>query len=213
MAFEFQNASCVVIGTFNIYILHPRWLATHNVIEKGVEAIIEMNFTEPGFRFRFEKHDATWLVAPNRLAVESRRPTTDCGSFVAKVLTALPETPLFAIGTNAVYHAPMAELDSLSAAIRGFPRTESPRQGETVERRTFHAEIKHAEHETTNLQLAITGKGLELGCNTHTELRDRVDATPAAVAAAESFFAHRARALALVQHFFGATMEDDAGNP
>lgn len=50
MALKFEKASCVVVGTFNIYILRPQWLAKHEIIETGTEVGIETNLTQPGFR-------------------------------------------------------------------------------------------------------------------------------------------------------------------
>src|ERR1041385_1694041 len=47
LAFRFEKASCLVLGTFNTYILHPRWLADRQIIDKGTEVQIEMNFEEP----------------------------------------------------------------------------------------------------------------------------------------------------------------------
>ena len=212
MAFKFEKASCVVVGTFNMYILHPQWLAKHKIIEEDMEVGIETNLTQPGFRFRFPKDKAIWSVAPNRLAIESEDPKTDCGRMVAKILDVLPETPLFAMGNNVHYHAELSELENLSEEIRKFPRAESPTPGQAVAQRTFHVGVKRGEHETVNLQISLENDDIKLACNVHTELGNREDANKAAVAAAERFFEDRDEAKFLAQHFFGTSIDHDSNN-
>lgn len=212
MAFRFQKASCVVVGTFNMYILHPEWLARHEIIERGMEVGIEANLAQPGFRFQFPKYKATWSVAPTRVVIETQDPQTDCGTFIAKVLSTLPHTPLFALGNNAVYEAGLSERDALAPAIRDFPWPESPNEGETVAQNTFHVGVKRAEREATNLQLAIQEDKIELSCNVHTKLEDQADAAAAAIAAAKRFFEDRTYSKTLAQHFFGTLLNDGSTN-
>ncbi len=212
MAFKFEKASCVVVGTFNMYILHPQWLAKHKIIETGTEVGIETNLTRPGFRFRFPKDKAVWSVAPNRLAIESQDPETDCGETVAKILRALPETPLFALGNNAHYQAELSELENLSPSIRDFPETEPPTKEQSVLQRAFHAGVKRGEHETVNLQISLPHDSIELACNVHTELANREKYNDAAVDAAKRFFEDRTEAKSLAQHFFGTLIDHGPAN-
>ena len=207
MAFRFQKASCVVVGTFNMYILHPQWLAKHEIIETGMEVGIETNLTQPGFRFRFPEDKAIWSVAPNRLAIESQDPKTDCGETAAKILRALPETPLFALGNNVHYQAELSERENLSSSIRDFPETEPPTKEQSVLQRTFHAGVKRSERVTVNLQIALKEDGIELACNVHNELGNSENANEVAVAAAERFFDDRAEVKALAQRFFGTSID------
>ena len=209
MAFRFQKASCVVVGTFNMYILHPQWLAKHEIIERGMEVGIETNLTQPGFRFQFPKDNATWIVAPNRVVIETRDPQTDCGSVIAKVLKVLPETPLFGLGNNAVYEyeAGPSERDAFAPAIRDFPWPESPNEGETIGQKTFHVGVKRTEYEVANLQIAFREDEIELSCNLHTKLEDRSEANAAAITAAERFFDDRTYSKILAQHFFGTSID------
>ena len=122
MAFQFDKASCIVVGTFNMYIFHPQWLVQREVIDEGTEIGIETNLTQPGFRFRLPKFQATLHVAPTQLVVESLDPNFDCGEVVAKVLAKLPETPVFALGNNAFYKAdPLRIGEPVSLQFAAFP--------------------------------------------------------------------------------------------
>ena len=166
MAFKFQKASCVVVGTFNIYILHPQWLAKHGVIdlEGGTGVFMEGNLSQPGFRFRLSKDRVawnTWSIAPSQIAVETEDPAADCGAMIAAVLEALPETPLFGLGNNVVYRADLADLETLPGPIREFPQVQSPNTGDKVVQRTFHVGIKHGEDRSTNLQISIREGDIE----------------------------------------------------
>ncbi len=206
MAFQFEKASCVVVGTFNIYILHPGWLAKHGIVETGVEVTMESNLARPGFRFRFPKDESIWTVAPDRLSIETRCSTLDCGRIVAAILAKLPETPLFALGNNSHYRADLPELAGLSEAIRNLPAVESP-GGWALNQRTFHTGVKRGEDESVNLQIAIKDDGIALACNAHHELSNRDDANTAAIAAADRFLEERAECKALAQHFFGTAID------
>ncbi len=203
MAFRFEKSNCVVVGTFNMYILHPQWLAKREIIERGIEVAIETNFTRPGFKFVFPKLDQVWVIGPNRVVVESRDPQVDCGSYVAKMLRALPETPLQGLGNNVTYVVEPSAKDDLAPAIRDFPLAANPSADETVAQHTFHVGVKRGKDQVTNLQLSFNEKQIELACNVHLSLENRDDANAAAVAAASRFFDDRTHAKSLAQHFFG----------
>ena len=205
MAFRFEKASCVVVGTFNMYILHPQWLVRNKIIDDSIEVGFETNLTQPGFRFRFEK--ALWNVAPDRLTIETQDPEVDCGKVIADILGRLPHTPLIALGNNTQYHANLSELEVLSQAIRDFPRTESPTPDNKVVQRTFHVGIKRAEQETVNLQIAIKENSIELACNVHVDLVGRGTPSDSAIAAAERFFDDRVESKLLAHHFLGTAID------
>lgn len=211
MAFHFKNASCVVLGTFNMYIIHPRWLARHEIIDKGAEVGIQTNLTEPGFRFLLPKHKTTWTVAPDRIVIESDDPTVDCGRLVAAVLRKLPETPLRAIGNNAVYEADSAEAAALTQPLRDFLQTGCTANGEAVLQHSFFVAAKLGEQREANLQMSVEQGRLELGCNVQTELRGLEDAS-IACQAAEHFFEDRSAMEPLMLHFFGARIDHGTGN-
>jgi hypothetical protein len=200
------------VGTFNIYILHPQWLAKHGLIEKGTGVLMEANLAQPGFRFRLPKDRVTWTVAPNQIAVETEDPGANCGDMIATILEALPETPLFGLGNNVVYRADFAELGTLPEPISNFPLVPSPNADDKVVQRTFHVGVKHDEHRSTNLQISIKEEEeIELLCNAHTELRD-LETKTVAVPAAKRFFEDRATVKTLAQHFFGMGIEYGTSN-
>lgn len=199
------------MGTFNIYILHPQWLARHGLIEKGTGVLMETNLAQPGFRFRLSNDCITWTIAPNQIAVETEDQGVNCGKTIAAVLEALPETPLFGLGNNVVYRADLAELETLPEPIRNFSRVQSPNADGNVVQRTFHVGIKHDEHRFTNLHVLIKEEEIELLCNAHTELRDR-DIRTTAIPAAKRFFEDREAMKTPAQYFFGMGIEHGTSN-
>jgi hypothetical protein len=211
VAFQFDKASCVAVGTFNIYILHPQWLAKHDLIEKGTGVLMETNLAQPGFRFRLLKDRVTWIISPYQIAFESEDRATDCGARIATVLDALPETPLFGLGNNVVYKADLAELEALPESIRNFVRAPHPDADGKVVQQTLHVALKHDDHRTTNLQLLIKEESIELLCNLHTELRDR-DTRTESVPAAKRFLEDRAASATLAQNYFGIGIEHAPSN-
>ena len=206
MVFHFEKASCVVVGTFNMYILHPQWLVRNKIIDDPIEVGFETNLARPGFRFRFEKDRSVWSVAPDRLTIETEDPQVDCGKPIAKILQVLSHTPLLALGNNNHYRADLSDLETLSESIREFPRTESPTPDHKVVQRTFHVGIKRTEHEAVNLQIAVKEDFIGLACNVHTNLGGSETPSDRAIAAAERFLDDRAESKSLAQHFFGAAI-------
>lgn len=219
VAFRFHKASCVAVGTFNMYILHPQWLVRHDVLEEGANLLeegaaigIETNLTQPGFRFRLPKGQTTLHVSPTRLVVESADSAFDCGQIVAKVLKALPETPLFALGNNAVFQAEPSELEQLAAPVRSLPRFESPSSELAVEQRTFHLGVRRQDQGTINLQLSLKDDLIELSCNVHSNLENHERPSEPAILAASRFFLDRMESQSLVQTFFGALIPNAPHN-
>lgn len=209
MAFQFEKASCVVLGAFNMYILHPQWLAEHEVIERGTEVRIESNLMRPGYRYHFPKQNSIWSIAPDRIVVESWHPQVECGSMVAKVLESLPETPVFGIGNNATYRAERKELDALASRIRDFPLPETPPEGHRVAGYTFHFAVERHIDDIINLQLAVKDDVLELSCNAHRKLENHASANRNAITAALQFFLDRIESKKLALRIFGVTLTHD----
>jgi hypothetical protein len=212
MPFRFQKASCVVVGTFNMYILQPPWLAKRGIIEKDTEVFIESNLSRPGLRFRFPKQDFVWAVAPDKVAVESNRSDIDCGKPIASVLDALPETPVFAVGNNITYEAGRGELNDLAQYLRDFPRPERTVEGHGIAQQTFLFSVKRDDHDFVNLQLSLTEEKLELSCNAHRKLDDHPGGAREAAAAARQFFEDRRQSEGLAQQLFGVTISYDTDN-
>ncbi|HEY4761959.1 MAG TPA: hypothetical protein VIH42_15385 [Thermoguttaceae bacterium] len=212
MPFKFKKASCVVVGSFNIYIIHPKWLVKHKIIQDEVEVAIQFNLEQAGFRYHIPKHKVTWNVAPDRIVVESEDPEVDCGDFLSKMLIKLPETPLFAIGNNVIYEAEKDELNLLAQTIRDFISSVSQIGSETLVQQSFHVALERQKHEIVNLQISIKNDRIVLMSNVHTNLRDRSDSCDAAVKAAMQFIEDKNSVKPLVHHYFGMTIEHGTYN-
>jgi hypothetical protein len=194
VAFQFKRANCVAVGTFNMYIIQPAWLAKVGIIPKGIGVAIESKLDEPGFRFSSPKLPVRWYVTPSRIQVETHSADADCGEPVASVFKWLPETPLVALGNNAIYQATLDDLQAIPC-ISSFWR-EGPEGFKSVQR-TLHYGLQRDET-VFNVQLAITEKNLEVSVNAHTELRER--ATEDVQKAARRFFEDRQTGERLIEH-------------
>lgn len=115
MPLHFRKASCVAVGTFNIYIIQPEWLTTAGVIKPETELTVEANLNRPGFRLSSPQMKSVWYVAPGRLAIETESPEEDCGYWMAEVLSRLRWTPIHAIGNNVSYACGRAEAEAFPA--------------------------------------------------------------------------------------------------
>lgn len=200
-----------MVGTFNMYILNPEWLAKHKIISPGIEVNVETNLARPGFRFHFPSDSAVWSVSPDKIVVETTSPDTDCGNKVARVLQALPETPLFGIGNNGNYLARRDELASLHQHIRDFPLEESSNELSLLQH-SFAATLTRNEDAVVNLQLAVKSNEIEVVYNAHTNLERLGDKANLAASAAESFLKDRAIFGDLSLQYFGATVTHDVLN-
>ncbi|MCX7011156.1 MAG: hypothetical protein NTW86_01080 [Candidatus Sumerlaeota bacterium] len=92
--------NCVAAGTLNMYIIEPKWLASHGITSEWGEAHLHIGLDAPLMRYRFQKSKMSWEVSPSRLTIESEDPKDDCGKPMAQVLEALSNTPLLAVGCN-----------------------------------------------------------------------------------------------------------------
>jgi hypothetical protein len=179
-----------------MYIIQPRWLVKVGIIPSGTEVVIETKLDEPGFRFGSPKLPVRWLVTPNRVQVETLHADADCGAAVAKVFEALPQTPLIALGNNAIYQAPLGDHEALP--IPPSLRREGP-EGFRAVQTTLHYGMRRGDT-TFNVQLAIAENELELSVNAHTELRELNPED--AAKSARRFFEDRRTGERLIQDIF-----------
>ncbi len=195
MALQFKKASCVAVGAFNIYIVQPQWLATKELIPRGMEVIIESKMDEPGFRFYSAELKHRWIVTPTRIAIETDDAAENCGELVAKLLRCLPETPLVAVGNNVHYQAAGADADSLPE-LPPYPLSE-PLPGDELRQRTFHVAVDR-DRCVHNLQLSVGPPGIELLINAHCPVGD--GGTDFAQAHAARFNEHHQIGVLLARH-------------
>jgi hypothetical protein len=206
VAFRFKKASSVAVGTFNMYIVQPAWLAKIGLIPAGTQMTIASKLDEPGFRFFSPKLRSRWFVTPGRIEVETESHEEDCGTLLATVLEQLPWTPLLGIGNNAIYTAGLDELERLPS-LGCFSPT-GP-EGYELAQRTFHLGVSRQE-ETFNLQLAIMKEEIEISANTHRETRG--DESSVAQETARKFFDHRRESEKLLRSLFQAEIDYGTAN-
>jgi hypothetical protein len=205
VAFRFKQASCIVAGTFNIYVVQPSLLVHLGIIPEDERQIqIQVNLRQPTLRFSPEATPGlSWQVSSEHLIAEADRPATNFGHSVAEILKALQFTPLRGIGTNILFFADPDEITSI-AGRRLFPELPVPSSGETTQR-TIHAAIKREEN-IFNVQAAITKDGIELSLNVHTDLINipkLPDANRMAVEAAEDFDNRTTEAVEIARSLLG----------
>ncbi|MBW3598178.1 MAG: hypothetical protein KY475_13020 [Planctomycetes bacterium] len=169
MPFRFNGASCIAVGTFNIYIIQPAWLRKVGLLENVEGVALEADLTEPGFRMQLP--DLTWRVEPTRIVLETKGDCARCGQTMYAIFDKLPWTPLKAIGINSRHEAPAEELDEF---IHRFPHPASAspiNDGYAIAQKTWHAAFRK-DKQQFNLQLSVNDEVAALTTNVHTELRN-----------------------------------------
>ncbi len=185
MSFRFKQASCVAIGTFNIYVLRPNLLVDLGIVSSDTAAVkLETNLTQPGFRFSSQQLRATWTVRPDKVIVETTDPEKDCGSDLAVVLEALRWTPITALGSNFEFVSKTAP-----GRLAPFPKSEidaAVLQSECViVQSTIHVGIRESD-QILNFQLSSDFSEFELACNVHREVQ-KGNSQPASNADSQNF--------------------------
>lgn len=207
MTFKFHEASCVIVGTFNIYIIRPDWLGKIGVLPEGSQVKIESQLDQPGFRFSSPNLGARWTVLPNRLILETDNPDEDCGETADRILECLPWTPLMGLGCNVAYRGDASAVDAWEEKT-AFPPTQLPDACE-LNQRTWYVGVKRGE-QLFNLQMSELEDCIEVRANVHTELRNRD--IESIRETARQFLQHRQSSLSLVRDIFKARIEDATNN-
>lgn len=211
--FRFKSASCVVVGTFNIYVLQPPLLASLGLIRNQKSHVkLEANLTQPGFRFSSEELNATWTVKPDKVVVQTVDPQKDCGADMATVLEALKWTPITAIGTNVEFlskELPDGVLSDSHTSIRNALGSEGQ---EGIVQTTCHFSVRLGEH-ICNFQVAGQDSEFELSINVHSDLINRGDQPTTnhiAQQIARRFFSQRQEVTSLIHQKFSLEFADDS---
>lgn len=196
--FKFKNSSCVAIGTFNIYVVQPKLLAEMGVFKSSQPIMVLGDFTQPGIRF--EVDGVTWVIRPERLAVESANPDTNCGQFVEKTLEALCWTPVMAIGINSVFTS-AGESESCLP-----PHFRLPELSEAT-LRAVHVCVPYKDSKI-NVAIVRDTDGLTLSLNSHTDFSGKKDIqktlNESVRAVCRSFVEHRTFSVDIVKKAIGA---------
>lgn len=168
MGLRLKTTSCIAIGTFNIYIVQPRWLMDEGILAKGEPPVsLETDLDRPGFRFYREGYPFVWMVRPDRIEVESKVRDADCGGELASVLERLRYTPLAGIGCNVELEA----LDEAGSSVYEYCK----RSSATVlgrfqpTKRTVRLSFD-GDGRIFNVHFGDDGTELSVAVNIHTEL-------------------------------------------
>lgn len=204
MGFRFKSAAAVAVGTFNIYIIQPNWLSQVGLIGEGAQIEMEADFSRPGFRFKPTGASIRWSIHPDRIILDTEQADADCGAPLAVVLEHLRWTPLFGIGTNLVFEAPLSDIDR----VRSLFIEPSPREGFAVGQRTAHIALVK-DQQRFNLQIATPQKPenevLTLSINVHTAIEQSLlplQANALAIESCRHFIPHRDEAVSLARDVF-----------
>ena len=170
MSFRFLSASCVAVGTFNIYIIQPQWLAQMDVWPKGAKCLIQTDLIRPGFQFhRIENDPLRWRVRPESLVVETSEFGADCGKPIADVLQHLHWTRIEAVGSNESYSCPVADASDLIDRMLSLGG--GPPEGYADSQRSWHRAFKRSDT-VTNVQLSVNPADdkATVALNVHTDV-------------------------------------------
>jgi hypothetical protein len=200
VALRFKKATAVAVGTFNIYVIQPKWLAEVGIWPDGTQVQMLSDLNRPGFRYKTE-FPTQWEVRPDRLILHTEEVGDDCGATLANVLEKLPWTPLFGVGVNLEFHGDLPELSNLAASC-ALPRCDAP-EGYEIKQSTAHIAAKRGDH-VFNLQLSAH-ESAELSINVHTELKDKgkqENVVKVAQEACRKYFVLRGEAIELAKRIF-----------
>lgn len=184
MPFQFKKASCVAIGTFNIYIIQPGWLIQVGILPGVTEIAIAANLTRPGFRLSSPQMQTTWFVSPGKLAIEALSEHQPCGAQMAAVLNKLLYTPVSALGNNVFYQAPRDTFETFPAFEACADLAVVP-EGYKKTKHVFTASVER-DGRTFNLQVTVGPETVDLTGNAHIQLPEG-GTTEKAAAFAASF--------------------------
>lgn len=216
MAFRFNKASCVVVGTLNIYIIQPHLLLEIKAIEnlENPEDAIEFetDFSQPGFRFAFPEKKLRCTVRPDRFIAESDVANIDCGGVVGKLVTTLKWTPFKALGINSQFST--ADPDDIQKLCAKWIPVFTNSTVSSIKQRSVHAAVSVGDS-LVNLQIAIKGNVAEFSANSHFQLDNRGDRNAIANVAEKvtnDFFEWRRTAQSLASQLFDLEFENANDN-
>jgi hypothetical protein len=121
MAFRLAKAACFAQGAWNIYILQPDWLNRKGVWTAPEPLIIETLRNGPGFRYSSEGSPTRWVVTPFQVTVETRAAAENLGPLLARLLRALPETPISVVGSRFLFRGKDTDLKAVFPEPRSLP--------------------------------------------------------------------------------------------
>lgn len=205
MAFRFSDSTAVAAGTFNVHVIHPKWLAEVGLLPDGTKVRMSSDFRRPGFELSPEGMNVKWDIKPDRLIIVSKSRQEDCGGILASVLEALPWTPLLGVGVNVEFTGLPEDIDGLPESC-SLPSCQDV-EGYGLRQRTMHIGLTRGPH-IFNMQVSSHEK-VELSINVHTELGKKPsqrEACELAIETCRNFFALREEATDLAKKILGVEL-------
>lgn len=207
----------MVVGTFNITIIQPKWLVESEIISSDSNFHLQFDVQSPGIRFKLpDLNDQAWNVRPDRLSVSSTEPGTDCGKPISEVLERLPWTPILAVGCNVNLACPIKEfpnLDILKSCSIIFDE-EKLSQDYSFKQRSWHFGVQR-EGVVFNVQISETNEEIELllNVNTDTKVNQSIKkANDSARNACANFLDYTKEATTLAQEILSKDLSNDIFN-
>lgn len=202
VSFKFKKANCVIVGTFNIYVVQPRLLVEFGLLKKGNEVKFGQTLTQPGFRFSADVLKSQWTIRPDRLIVATDDFDHDCGKQLATILDKLRWTPVTAVGFNLEFESEHDNLESL------YPKTHGPKSL-NITQRTVHVAISEQD-KIFNLQASMQQETNSLSANIHTDLKTDSQSKDIekAIQALKQFKSDKERATSLLRTVFKAKISN-----
>jgi hypothetical protein len=207
VAFRFSDSTAIAAGTFNTYVIHPKWLVEVGLLKEGTKVKMLSDFRRPGIRYSAEDYPVEWDIRPDRVTLKTVRPdpNVDCGAGLATIIEHLPWTPLGGVGVNAEFVGTLADIEHLPRE-RSLPECK-PFDNFALKQRTMHVGFARGPH-VFNIQIAQHEK-IELSVNVHTELNDKgtqKEISELALETCRNFFALRNEATDLAKRLFGVEL-------
>ncbi|QDT83657.1 hypothetical protein [Gimesia chilikensis] len=168
--FKFKKSSCVVVGTFNTYIIQPHWLSEVGIFPSGATVEILTDIRNPGIRFSLseqpENDNRIWNVRPDRLSVESTTLGVDCGEPIARVLEELQWTPIDAVGCNIIFDSHIDHYDKISHLFNDSENIEGYKTIQRAWHRTLASETRQF-----NIHITVEDEKILLTLNSNTDAK------------------------------------------
>jgi hypothetical protein len=197
MAFNFLRSASVAIGSFNIYIIQPKWLGSKGFVKEGTDLTIETTLDEPGLRISANGYPFRWVVTPSKIAIETKDEAADCGKVMASLLRYLPETPLTAVANHTVYSSPT---DKTVPQPPAFPCV-APMEGYDVTESAYLIAVR-SPSDSYNLLIQYNATGqAELLVSSYCPIRSD-EGSRLAASHVERFQEHKRTGLVLAKHHF-----------
>lgn len=189
----------VLVGSWNLAILNPGWVAEVIFEAAGVEA--ELIVADAGMRVKFNHGNVSVAPEPGRVVIGSLQETDDCLNaserIARRLLQQLPVTPVSAFGINFGYveeHVPQG----VAELFNGQDIAAYGAQGLAIRGSELRRRLQFEDREL-RMRLALNeGAGLDIRLNYHKRVANADEAQAALAERPVRFRQHAERLLAAV---------------